>query len=73
VRAWADYRFGAGDPQQTRNLLAACADIHHLVYVSIVGVEQIPLRYHAHKLECERLVSESGLPTRFFVRPSSTK
>jgi uncharacterized protein YbjT (DUF2867 family) len=56
------HRFGAGDPQQTRNLLAACADVRHLLYVSIVGVEQIPLRYYAHKLECERLVSESGLP-----------
>jgi uncharacterized protein YbjT (DUF2867 family) len=55
------YRRGAGDPQQTRNLLAACAHVRHLLYVSIVGVDQIPLRYYAHKLECERLVSESGL------------
>ncbi len=56
------YQRGAGDPQQTRNLLAACAHVRHLLYVSIVGVDQIPLGYYAHKLECERLVSESGLP-----------
>jgi uncharacterized protein YbjT (DUF2867 family) len=56
------HRFGAGDPQQTRNLLSACANVRHLLYVSIVGVDQIPLRYYAHKLECERLISESGLP-----------
>jgi uncharacterized protein YbjT (DUF2867 family) len=56
------YRFGAGDPQQTRNLLAACAHVRHLLYISIVGVDQIPLRYYKHKLECERLVGESGLP-----------
>jgi hypothetical protein len=55
------YRRGAGDPQQTRNLFAACAHVRHLLYVSIVGVHQIPLRYYAHKLECERLVNEGGL------------
>jgi uncharacterized protein YbjT (DUF2867 family) len=56
------YRRGAGDPQQTRNLLAACENVRHVVYISIVGIDQIPLGYYAHKLECERLVSESGLP-----------
>jgi uncharacterized protein YbjT (DUF2867 family) len=56
------HRFGAGDPQQTRNLLATCAEVRHLLYVSIVRVDQIPLGYYAHKLECERLLSESGLP-----------
>jgi uncharacterized protein YbjT (DUF2867 family) len=56
------HRFGAGDPRQTRNLLAACADVRHLLYVSIVGVDQIPLRYYAHKLECERLIRGSALP-----------
>jgi uncharacterized protein YbjT (DUF2867 family) len=57
------HRFGAGDPQQTRNLLTACADVRHLLYVSIVGVDQVPLGYYAHKVECERLISESRLPS----------
>jgi uncharacterized protein YbjT (DUF2867 family) len=53
------YRSGAGDPQQTRNLLAARTSVRHLVYVSIVGIDRIPYAYYRHKLECERLIRES--------------
>jgi uncharacterized protein YbjT (DUF2867 family) len=45
----------------TRNLLAAASG-QHIVYVSIVGVDAIPLGYYRRKLACERLVEESGLP-----------
>jgi hypothetical protein len=49
------YRSGAGDAQQTRNLLAPCTS-RHFVYVSIVGIDRIPYAYYRHKLECERLI-----------------
>lgn len=33
----------------------------HLIYVSIVGVDRIPLRYYGAKRDAERLVERSGL------------
>ncbi|WP_116452207.1 SDR family oxidoreductase [Blastococcus litoris] len=47
-----------------RTLLDAArrADVEHLVLVSIVGIEHIPLGYYRDKLEIERLVSTSGVP-----------
>jgi uncharacterized protein YbjT (DUF2867 family) len=56
------HRFGAGDPGQTRNLLDACREVRHLLYVSIVGIDRMPYGYYRHKLECERLVEKSGVP-----------
>lgn len=55
---------GSPDVVATRNLIhAARGDSHpHLVYVSIVGSDQIPLSYYRAKQECERLVENSGLP-----------
>ena len=32
------------------------------MYVSIVGVDDAALGYYRAKLECERLIAESGLP-----------
>jgi uncharacterized protein YbjT (DUF2867 family) len=55
-------RFGARDLTQTRNLLAACGHVRHLLYVSIVGIDAIPYRYYRRKLECERLIEQSGVP-----------
>lgn len=48
----------------TRRLLQAARDagVAHLVYVSIVGIDRIPLPYYARKLDAERLVRESGVP-----------
>jgi len=34
----------------------------HLVYVSIVGVDRVPLGYYQGKLAAERLIERSGLP-----------
>lgn len=34
----------------------------HLVYISIVGVDRIPLGYYRVKLAVERLIEDSGLP-----------
>jgi uncharacterized protein YbjT (DUF2867 family) len=52
------------DAPGTRNLLAACreAGTAHFFYISIVGIEKIPLGYYKAKLECERLIEESGVP-----------
>ena len=55
-------RAGQRDPAQTRNLLAASSRVRHLLYVSIVGIDAIPLRYYRRKLECERLIEPSGVP-----------
>ena len=52
------------DVPGTRNLLAACkqAGTPHFFYISIVGIERIPLGYYKVKLECERLIEASGVP-----------
>lgn len=53
---------GRGDVAATRNLIEAAAGRPHLVYASIVGIENIALGYYRAKLACERLIEESGLP-----------
>ena len=62
-----------GDPAAARNLLRAAvrAGKPHLVYISIVGIDAAPIRglarlpfgYLASKLETERIISASGLPS----------
>jgi uncharacterized protein YbjT (DUF2867 family) len=55
---------GRPDIDGTRNLVTAA--IHaggpHLIYPSIVGVDQVRISYYRVKLACERLLQESGLP-----------
>lgn len=57
-------RNGRGDVAPTRTLLEACVagGIRHLIYMSIVGVDRIPLGYYRDKLTVERLVASSRLP-----------
>jgi uncharacterized protein YbjT (DUF2867 family) len=55
-------RIGAGDLRQTGSLLTACDRVRHLLYVSIVGIDAIPYRYYRRKLECERMIEQSGVP-----------
>ncbi|WP_344577232.1 SDR family oxidoreductase [Streptomyces lunalinharesii] len=52
-----------GDAEAAGRLIEAArgADVRHLVYISIVGVDRIPLRYYRAKLAVERLVAESGI------------
>ncbi|MFF4397586.1 SDR family oxidoreductase [Streptomyces sp. NPDC001480] len=52
-----------GDERAAANLIAAArsAGARHLVYISIVGVDRVPLGYYKAKLAVERLVEESGL------------
>ncbi|GGN61918.1 nucleotide-diphosphate-sugar epimerase [Actinoplanes lobatus] len=55
-------RLGRGDLQGLRNLLAAAgrAGRPHVVFVSIVGVDEIPYPYYRVKLAAEGLVEEYG-------------
>lgn len=48
----------------TRAVLASARrrSCRHLVYVSIVGVDRLPLPYYRSKYESERLIAESGIP-----------
>ncbi|MFZ3593240.1 SDR family oxidoreductase [Streptomyces sp. BH104] len=52
-----------GDEKAAANLIAAArrAEVAHLVYISIVGVDEVPFPYYRAKLAVERLVEESGL------------
>jgi len=64
VHCATDARAPGRDVACTRNLLDAArrAGSPHLVYISIVGVDRVPLRYYRVKLEVEALVERSGLP-----------
>lgn len=63
VHAASDFRkAGRPDLKQTENLLAATRDARHLLYVSIVGIDQVPLTYYKHKLACEQLLTNSDVP-----------
>ncbi|MFP8884339.1 SDR family oxidoreductase [Streptomyces mangrovi] len=56
---------GRGDVTATRNPAEAAhrgGSRPHLVYISIVGVDRVPLPYYRAKLAAERVVVESGLP-----------
>lgn len=64
VHCASDFRRPGRDLGMTRNLIET-AKRHgapHLVYVSIVGVDRVPLGYYRTKLEAEQLVRGSGLP-----------
>jgi uncharacterized protein YbjT (DUF2867 family) len=53
---------GREDVGQTRNLLAAMQQHQHLIAISIVGVDRIPLPYYRAKLEAEQLITASHVP-----------
>lgn len=57
-------RHKAVDEEGTKRLLTAArqAEVSHIVYVSIVGVDKVPYAYYKSKLEAERLVEDSGVP-----------
>jgi uncharacterized protein YbjT (DUF2867 family) len=52
-----------GDEKAARNLVEAArrAGVGHLVYISIVGVDEVPLGYYKTKLAVEKLIEESGV------------
>jgi uncharacterized protein YbjT (DUF2867 family) len=53
-----------GDEEATRNLVRAAsrAGVRHLVYISVIGADRIPLGWFKAKLGAERAVVDSGLP-----------
>ncbi|MFD9501030.1 SDR family oxidoreductase [Streptomyces sp. NPDC060035] len=52
------------DDEATRNLVRAAshAGVRHLVYISVIGADRVPLGYLRAQLEAERAVTGSGLP-----------
>ncbi|OIK00573.1 SDR family oxidoreductase [Streptomyces colonosanans] len=52
-----------GDEQAAAHLISAArrAGVPHLVYISIVGVDVVPLGYYKTKYAVEKLIEESGL------------
>jgi uncharacterized protein YbjT (DUF2867 family) len=53
-----------GDAEATRNLVRAAshAGVQHLVYISVVGADRVPLGWFRSKLGAEQAVIDSGLP-----------
>ncbi|MFD2093810.1 SDR family oxidoreductase [Blastococcus deserti] len=52
------------DPAIARTLVGAArrTGVEHLVLISIVGIEDIPLGYYRDKVDVERIVESSGVP-----------
>lgn len=65
VHAASDVRrMGRSDEAQTRHLLAAAeaAGVRRVLYLSIVGIDQVTFGYYRKKLVCEALVAASSVP-----------
>jgi uncharacterized protein YbjT (DUF2867 family) len=54
---------GNKDVRSTQNLVAAArkAGVAHIIYVSIVGIDQIPMGYYKTKLRAEHALESSGV------------
>ncbi|MEK7257740.1 MAG: NAD(P)H-binding protein [Bacteroidota bacterium] len=52
------------DVEGTKRLLEAAAKngVAHFIFISIVGIEKVPMKYYKLKLEAEREIIASGLP-----------
>lgn len=58
-------RFGGREVASTRVLVDALtrrATPPHLVYISIVGIDKVPMAYYRKKLACEIVIAESDVP-----------
>jgi uncharacterized protein YbjT (DUF2867 family) len=63
IHCASDGRHPGADVSAAAHLVnAARTGRPHLVYISIVGVDRLPLRYYRDKLAVEQLVQRSGLP-----------
>jgi len=53
-----------GDDQATRNLVRAAgrAGVRHLVHISVIGADRIPLAWLRTKRDAEQAIAESGVP-----------
>jgi uncharacterized protein YbjT (DUF2867 family) len=64
IHCASDPRRPEHDVEGTARLIevARRGGVSHLVYISIVGIDRVPLGYYRAKLRVERLVEDSGLP-----------
>lgn len=64
VNCASDPRHHADDLPGARHLAGAAraAGSPHLVHISIVGIDRVPLGYYRSKLAVEHILEESGLP-----------
>ena len=65
LHAASDFRRAeAVDVVGTRNLVEAArkAGVSHLIYISIVGIDDIPYGYYKRKRAAEEIIESSGLP-----------
>lgn len=53
-----------GDDEATRNLMRAAshAGARHVVHISVIGADRVPLAWMRSQLDAERAVIDSGLP-----------
>ena len=63
IHCASDFRRAKRDVPGTRRFLdtARRAGAKHVVYISIVGIDRVPLGYYQVKLAEERLIEESGM------------
>ncbi|MBI2427582.1 MAG: NAD(P)H-binding protein [Ignavibacteriales bacterium] len=52
------------DVEGTKKLLSSAhrVGIRHFIYISIVGIDNVPMKYYQYKLEAERCIASSGIP-----------
>jgi uncharacterized protein YbjT (DUF2867 family) len=52
------------DVEGTRRLVTAAkaAGVQHILFISIIGIERVPLPYYKLKVAAERVIRESGVP-----------
>ncbi|CAM3391305.1 SDR family oxidoreductase [Kibdelosporangium persicum] len=51
-----------GDDIATRNLMAAAKDVQHVVFISVIGADRVPLAWLRSQLDAEQAIRDSGVP-----------
>lgn len=51
-----------GDDVATRNLMAAAKDVQHVVFISVIGADRVPLAWLKSQLAAEQAIKQSGVP-----------
>ncbi|ALG12427.1 SDR family oxidoreductase [Kibdelosporangium phytohabitans] len=51
-----------GDDIATRTLMAAAGDVRHVVFISVIGADRVPLAWLRSQLAAEQAIRESGVP-----------
>jgi uncharacterized protein YbjT (DUF2867 family) len=52
----------SGDAAAMQNLVKAAPTMKHLIYISIVGIDKVPMPYYKAKLAAERVIEDAGVP-----------